>query len=113
VLRDDAKLLAPEETPEEILREQQERAAALVAVQDRLRSAAGAAGAGGASGSSKRGRDVRSGDDSDSEDEQAGKGGRTKPGGASAVVAERVKGSSRESFCCQVSASGSSSRRRW
>eukprot|EP00775_Hariotina_reticulata_P003713 gene3713-3976_t len=41
VLRDDAKLLAPEETPEEILREQQQRAATLVAVQDKLKRAAG------------------------------------------------------------------------
>lgn len=39
VLRGDAKLLAPEETPEEVLAEQQARAAALRGVQDKLRGA--------------------------------------------------------------------------
>lgn len=39
VLRGDAKLLAPEETPEEVIRERQQRAAALSAVQDKLRDA--------------------------------------------------------------------------
>jgi hypothetical protein len=43
VLRGDAKLLAPEETPEEVLREREQRAASLAAVQDKLK-AAGAAG---------------------------------------------------------------------
>lgn len=37
MLRGDAKLLAPEETPEEVIRERQQRAAALAAVQDKLR----------------------------------------------------------------------------
>lgn len=43
VLRGDAKLLAPEETPEEVIREREQRAAALAAVQDKLK-AVGAAG---------------------------------------------------------------------
>lgn len=37
VLKGDSKLLAPEETPEEVLAEQQARAAALKGVQDKLR----------------------------------------------------------------------------
>lgn len=43
VLRGDTKLLAPEETPEEVLREREARAAQLAAVQDRFKSQAGAA----------------------------------------------------------------------
>jgi hypothetical protein len=37
VLRGDTKLLAPEETPEEVIREREQRAAALAAVQGKLR----------------------------------------------------------------------------
>ena len=44
VLRGDTKLLAPEETPEEVIRERQQRAAALAAVQDKLRGREEAAG---------------------------------------------------------------------
>jgi hypothetical protein len=44
VLRGDAKLLAPEETPEEVIRERQQRAAALAAVQDKLKGAGAAGG---------------------------------------------------------------------
>jgi hypothetical protein len=44
VLRDDSKLLAPEETPEEVLREREQRAAALAAVQGKLKAAGDAAG---------------------------------------------------------------------
>jgi hypothetical protein len=45
VLRGDTKLLAPEETPEEVIRERQQRARDLAAVQDKLKGAAAAAGA--------------------------------------------------------------------
>jgi hypothetical protein len=37
----DTSLLAPEETPEEVLREREARAAAVSAVQDKLRAASG------------------------------------------------------------------------
>ena len=43
VLRGDAKLLAPEETPEEVIREREQRAAQLVSVQDKLKAAAAGA----------------------------------------------------------------------
>lgn len=41
----DASLLPPEETPEEVLRDREARAAAVSAVQDKLRAAGGAGGA--------------------------------------------------------------------
>lgn len=41
VLRGDTKLLAPEETPEEVIREREQRAAQLAAVQDKLKAAGG------------------------------------------------------------------------
>jgi len=41
VLRGDNKLLAPEETPEEVIRERQQRAAALAAVQGKLKAPGG------------------------------------------------------------------------
>lgn len=44
VLRGDTKLLAPEETPEEVIRERQQRAKELAAVQDKLKGPAAGAG---------------------------------------------------------------------
>ncbi|WIA14398.1 hypothetical protein OEZ85_002925 [Tetradesmus obliquus] len=79
----DASLLPPEETPEDVLRDREARAAAVSAVQDKLRAAGG-----------KRARDADDSDDGSSSSDEDGAGrkaARKGASGAAAMIAERVR----------------------